>query len=215
MTTTTVRKTADFEVSGQGTAAEWAKADWLPLTPVGGSSPYASRARMLRSDTGMYFLFDCEDRRLTCTMTEDGDDIYEEDVVEVFLWPDQQQVLYFEYELSPLGVELPLLIPNQGGMFMGWQAWHYEGARRVRRATAVRGGPKASLAAVEGWTAEFFVPYGLLRGLAGVPPRPGNVWQANLYRIDYDERPATHWAWCPDTGPNFHNYRGFGTLLFG
>jgi hypothetical protein len=125
-----VRRTADFAVTGDGAAAEWAKADWLPLTPVGGSSAYGSRAKMLYSDTGMYFLFDCEDRRLTCTMTEDGDDIYQEDVVEVFLWPDARQVLYFEYEVSPLGVELPLLIPNQGGMFMGWRPWHYEGPRR-------------------------------------------------------------------------------------
>lgn len=209
-----VRRTADFAVSGDGAAAEWAKADWLPLTPVSGSSAYGSRAKMLYSDTGMYFLFDCEDRRLTCTMTEDGDDIYEEDVVEVFLWPDARQVLYFEYEISPLGVELPLLIPNQGGVFMGWRPWHYEGARKVRRATAVRGGPKAPMAAVEGWSAEFFVPFALLRGLGSVPPARGVLWHGNLYRIDYDESPATHWAWSAASGPNFHNYRGFGTLRF-
>ncbi len=212
--TALVRRTADFEVTGDGAACEWAGADWLPLTRVGGSSAYLSRAKMLYSDTGLYFLFDCEDRRLTCTMRQDGEDIYREDVVEVFLWPDPRQVLYFEYEVSPLGVELPLLVPNQGGIFMGWRPWHYEGPRQVRRATAVRGGPRASMAAVEGWSAEFFIPFALLRGLGGVPPAPGLRWQGNLYRIDYDASPATHWAWSPASGANFHHCRGFGTLRF-
>ena len=105
MTAATVRKATDFEVTGKGSAAEWAQADWLPLSRVGqGNAPYATRAKLLYSDTGMYFLFDCEDRRLTCTMTEDYDEIYKEDVVEVFLWPDESQVLYFEYQNSDHGL---------------------------------------------------------------------------------------------------------------
>jgi len=204
----------DFDVSGGGAAAEWSRAEWLPLAPVSGDAAYATRAKVLCSDAGLYFLFECEDRRLTCTMTEDFGDIYNEDVVEVFLWPDERQVLYFEYEISPLGVELPILVPNRDGLFMGWRPWHYEGERRVRRATAVRGGERAPMAAVEAWTAEFFVPFALLKGLGNVPPRPGARWRANLYRIDYDAEPATHWAWSPASGPNFHNYRGFGTLVF-
>jgi len=214
MTTTAVKRVVDFELTGTGAAPAWNQAEWLPLSPVAGSSEYLTRGKVLYSSQGMYFLMECADKRLTCTMTDDYDDIYEEDVVEVFLWPDEGQVLYFEYEVSPLGVELPLLIPNREGVFMGWRPWHYEGERRVRRATAVRGGPKAPMAEVEGWAAEFFIPFALLKGLGNVPPLPGTSWRANLYRIDYDEAPATLWAWCPDTGPVFHNYRGFGTLAF-
>ena len=211
----TVARTPDFELTGSGTAPEWDAAEWLPLTPVEGAAPYTTRAKALWSATGLYFLFDCPDHRLTCSMADDFDDIYNEDVVEVFLWPDEGQVLYFEYEISPLGVELPILVPNREGVFMGWRPWHYEGERRVRRATAVRGGGKAPMAEVEGWTAECFIPFALFKGLGNVPPRPGVRWRANLYRIDYDELPATHWAWSPASGANFHNVRGFGTLLFG
>jgi hypothetical protein len=210
-----VKRAGDFEVTGKGIAPEWERAEWQPLTPVAGASPYASRAKVLYSETGMYFLFDCEDGRLTCTMTEDYDEIYREDVVEVFLWPDESQVLYFEYEVSPLGVELPLLIPNRGGVFMGWRPWRYVGERKIRKATSVRGGRKALKAPVEGWMAEFFIPFALMKGLGNVPPRPGMRWRANLYRIDYDLTPATHWAWSPATGANFHNTPGFGTFVFG
>jgi len=210
-----VRKADDFEVTGAGTASAWQAADWQALRCLGpGSATYATRVKALYSVTGLYLLFDCEDRTLTCTMPNDCDDIFREDVVEVFLWPDEAQALYFEYEISPLGVELPILVPNHEGSFMGWRPWHYEGDRRIRRATSVRGGPKASLAAVEAWTAEFCIPFALLRGLGNTPPVTGTKWRANMYRIDYDSSPATHWAWCERTGCNFHRFRDFGTIIF-
>ena len=147
-------------------------------------------------------------------MTRDGDDLYREDVVEIFLWPDESQPLYFEYEISPLGVELPILVANHEGQFHGWLPWHYTGPRAVRRATSVRGGPKAAGASVEGWTAEFFVPFALFMGMGNIPPTRGSRWRANLYRIDHDQAPFSQWAWCPDTGPTFHRYSAFGTFLF-
>ena len=213
---TEIKKTADFEITGDGAGAEWDQTDWNALTRVGnGTSAFLARAKILYSETGLYFLFDSEDRKLTCSMTEDFDDIYTEDVVEVFLWPDESQPVYFEYEISPLGVELPILISNRDGVYMGWRPWHYEGDRKTRTATAARGGDRAPMASVEGWTAEFFIPFALLKGLGNTPPKPGTTWRANMYRIDYDEEPATHWAWSPDTGANFHRYQGFGTFVFG
>jgi len=211
----TVPRVNDFEVTGDGRDANWARADWQALTRVGaGTSTHATKAKVLYSERGIYFLVDCEDRQLTCTLQEDNADLYKEDVVEVFLWPDESQPLYFEYEISPLGYELPLLVPNDHGAYHGWLPWHYEGGRRIRKATSVRGGPKAALARVSGWTSEFFIPFALLTGLGRVPPRPGTTWRGNVFRMDYDASPVSHWAWCPDTGAAFHSFHGFGTLQF-
>ena len=209
-----VKKTDDLEVTGGGTAPEWRAAEWHPLTRVSGDSPYATRTKLLYSQTGIYFLVDCEDKKLTCTMTEDFANIFQEDVVEVFLWPNEGDNVYFEYEISPLGVELPILVANNGGGFMGWLPWNYNGGRKTRKATAVRGGPKASMADVEGWTTEFFIPFALLRGLGNVPPQSGIAWRANIYRIDYDAAEPSQWAWDENTGANFHNFREFGTIVF-
>jgi len=210
----TVRKTNDFQLTGNGDAPEWQPAQWQPLTRVNGDAPYAARAKVIYSDSGIYFLVECEDRHLTCTMTEDFDDIYTEDVVEVFLWPRQDEPFYFEYEISPLGVELPILVGNHEGLgFMGWRPWKYDGDRKTRKATAVHGGEKKSMAAVQAWTAEFFIPFALLKGLGGVPPKAGDKWRANIFRIDYDNG-VTQWCWEPRTGTNFHNFRQFGTFLF-
>lgn len=205
----------DFEVTGSGEAPAWAGAAWERLARVGeGPGDYATRVKTAYSPTGLYVLFDCEDTRLTCTMTQDNDDLFREDVVELFLWTDERQPLYFEYEISPLGVELPILVSNSGGSFHGWLPWHYEDGRRIRARTSVRGGAAVPLAAVTGWMAEVFIPFALFQGLGNCPPHRATTWRANFYRIDYDEAPASQWAWCERTGPHFHNYKGFGTIRF-
>ena len=56
-------------------------------------------------------------------------DLWTEDVVEIFFWPDEEMPVYFEYELSPRNYELPILVPNKAGSFLGWRPWKYEGER--------------------------------------------------------------------------------------
>jgi hypothetical protein len=156
---------------------------------------------------------EAEDSAITATMNEDFLDLWNEDVFEFFLWPDERYPVYFEYEISPLGYELPILIPNFDGQFLGWRPWHYDGSRKTQKATTTTGGPKRSGARVKGWTAEVFVPYELLRPLQNVPPRPGTKWRANFYRVDYDDAKNTSWDWAR-VGPSFHEFQKFGTLIF-
>ena len=156
---------------------------------------------------------DGTDRTLTATMTEDFMDLWKEDVFEVYLWPDERYPVYFEYEISPLNRELPIIIPNFGGQFLGWRPWHYEGKRKTRKATSAVGGELKSGAAVKGWKAEVFIPYELLTPLQNVPPKAGSRWRANFYRMDYDDGKTTSWDWAP-VGPSFHEFRKFGTLVF-
>jgi len=214
MTKTIVKHVADFALTGAGENPAWGRAEWLPLTKVNGMSEYSSKAKVLYSDTGIYFHVDNEDKQLTCSALNDFDNLYTEDVVEVFLWTEEAHPVYFEYEISPLDAELPILISNSGSRFHGWLPWHFEGARRTRHATWIRGGEKQPMAAVQGWQTEFFFPFALFAGLENVPPAPGATWRANIYRIDYDSGQAAQWAWCPDTGSNFHAYRQFGVFEF-
>ncbi|HEV7350286.1 carbohydrate-binding family 9-like protein [Telluribacter sp.] len=209
----TVRKTPDFEVNGKGTHTNWSRAEWFTLTQQRAAGPQlTTRAKVLYSATGMYFLMECEDRKLTATLTEDFADLYNEDVVEVFLWTDQSVPVYLEYELSPLDYELLIMVPNIEGKFYGWRPWHYEGAQKVRHATSVQGGEKKSGSAITGWTAEFFIPYSVMKPIVLAPPTPGTRWRGNLYRIDYDAGMSA-WSW-QKTRTNFHDYQRFGTFVF-
>jgi hypothetical protein len=139
--------------------------------------------------------------------------LWEEDVYEVFFWTDESAPLYFEYEISPLAFEVPILVSNNNGIFMGWLPWFYLNDRRIRKATSATGGPKEKGAAVEGWTAEFYIPYGLFKGVNNAPPGPGTRWRGNFYRMDHDEGRKTQWEWAP-VGSTFHDYRNFGILQF-
>ena len=215
MNTLDISRTDDFPVTGDGASPAWSQAAWQPLTRVGdGPATYPSRFKTLYSDTGIYFLCEGGDRRLTSTLAGDNLDLYNEDVFEVFLWTDEEQPLYFEYEISPLDHQLPILVPNHGGRFHGWLPWRGTGARAIRHATAARGGPKEPLAAVEGWSAEFFIPFALFQGLGNERALPGTRWRANVYRIDYDSGSASHWAWNPEISGTFHDFRHFGAFRF-
>ena len=209
-----VRKTEDFVINGRGDASAWTKANWERLhlrSPDG--HRYETRIKMLYSGTGLYVLMDAEDRTVTATMNEDFLDLWNEDVFEFFFWPDERYPVYFEYEISPLGFELPILIPNFGGEFLGWRPWHYEGERKTQKATTVEGGHKRPGTSVTGWKAEVFVPYDLLKPLQNVPAQPGMRWRANFYRVDYDDGKKTSWDWAK-VGSSFHEFEKFGTLIF-
>lgn len=209
-----IKKADDFEIDGTGTAPEWEKTSWVILPfRHGPESSLKTRTKVLYSEKGIYFLFECEDKVLTATYTEDFANLFNEDVVEVFLWTDENYPIYFEYELSPLNYELPILIPNIEGNAAGWRPWHYEGEKKTRHATSVKGGKKESGATISQWTAEFFIPYILLRPLQNVPPEKGTTWRANMYRIDYDGEEFKSWQWHPTSG-SFHEFEKFGTFVF-
>jgi len=138
-----IRQTEDFTINGRGDASAWKQAAWEPLhLRVTDGHQYRTRVKMLYSRTGLYILMEAEDRTITAKMKEDFLDLWNEDVFEFFLWPDERYPVYFEYEISPLGYELPILIPNFGGEFLGWRPWHYEGERKTQKGHYGRGRPE-------------------------------------------------------------------------
>ncbi len=205
-----VKHTTDFYITGDGSAYNWASVEWLKLPQRSGKVSYETQVKILYSDSGIYCLYRCEDKKISATMKEDFLDIYEEDVVEAFFWTDEALPIYFEYELSPLNYELPILVPNLKGKFFGWRPWHYEGSRRTKHATHVINNNENT---VTYWTAEFFIPYRLLNPMSNVPPEKGTRWRANFYRIDYDSGEAT-WQWQQVSKKSFHDYEKFGTIEF-
>lgn len=205
----TIKQTVNFDISGSGDAKEWNTANWIGLQRRKGTAGYTTRAKLLYSNTGIYGLFSCEDKKITATLQEDFARLWEEDVVEIFLWTDETIPVYFEYELSPLNYELPILVPNFEGDFLGWRPWQYEGERKIRHATKIVKDPTG---AVTEWRAEFFIPYALLKPLKNVPPEKGTEWRMNMYRNDFDEE-YTSWSWKP-VQTNYHDYERFGLIRF-
>ena len=168
---------------------------------------------MLYSTTGLYFLMDGTDKTLTATMNEDFMDLWNEDVFEVFLWTDERHPVYFEYRdlaaQSRAADHRPQLrrpVPGLAALALRRRPPDPQEHQHRRRT-------EESRAAIDGWRAEFFIPYALLQPLQNVPPKPGTVWRANFYRMDYDGGKRTQWEWAP-VGESFHEYQKFGDLVF-
>ncbi len=208
-----IRKTDDFKLSGAGSDSHWNKASWVRI-PLLKADPkgYETKAKLLYSDTGIYFLFFCEDKKITATLQADFLELWNEDVIEVFLQPDPAVPSYFEYELSPLNFELPIVIHNEKGNLNSWMPFNYISDRKTRHIVTVQGGAQKSGANIQSWTSEIFIPYKLLKPVLIKAPTSGTRWKGNLYRIDYD-RDQTLFAWQPNSG-SFHEYEKFGFLQF-
>lgn len=221
-----IKHTNDFFITGDGSNANWQAAKWNIITQHDkktlaqnnwdvSSLPdkdiqYKTEFKILYSDSGIYCLFRCEDSVVTATHKADFTELYNEDVVEVFLQPDAIAPVYFEYELSPLNFELPLLIQNNEGRFAAWLPYMYQGERRVQH--AVHTGDTNEKTNRFTWTAEMFIPYTLIAPMKNVPPQKGMQWRANFYRIDYDRNPV-YSSWQL-TKQSYHDPEKFGVLVF-
>jgi hypothetical protein len=214
-----VKQTKDFTVVGDGSHENWDQAKWINLDQRANhdrTNGLSTRLKVLYSEKGMYFLFQSEDEVLSATFESDFEELWYEDVVEIFLWTDDSRPHYFEYEVSPLNYELPLIVSNIEGELLHWipfaNSYHVEHDRYIHHKTSVQGGEKESGAKIESWTAEIFIPFKVLHPLENIFPVSGTKWKANFYRIDYDYG-MTPWSWQPYE-TNFHDYGNFGTILF-
>jgi hypothetical protein len=195
---------------------EQALVDWpwhtvapLPaLQLANGSGPALQQTvvRLCCSDEALYVRFDCQDRDIWATYQQDGDPIYNEEVVEIFIAPGAETpARYFEFEISPDGVVFAVVADNPhsdrasltiapwdvGNSLVYWESQRYDDEQR--------------------WEAIIEMPWRELIPLGQTP----KLWRANFYRI---ERPRTGEAefscWSPTlTDPaDFHKPERFGLL---
>jgi hypothetical protein len=187
---------------------------WDEITPgvlyevVTGAKPrLETRFRACWTGDALLVRFECEDDHVVATMERRDDPIYEEDVVEVFLDLAGTGKVYYEFELSPKGVEFDALIHNNlDGHKKVDVAWDAKGLR-----TSVSDG-------AEGWKHyDLRIPFADLTDEQEQVkvPQHGTEWSWNLYRIDDDTEGQRHyWAWSPTGAVNFHVPQRFGTLVF-
>lgn len=203
----------DFELTYQN-IEKFGSAMWNRMERVGGEKTYATMFKILYSDSGLYFLICCEDKKISSTMQKDGDDLYTEDVLEIFLQPDPEHPVYLEYEISPLNKELVLMVSHNGENFYGWLPFHYYGARKAEHIIWCGEEESGEQNCRLIWRAMIYIPFALLEGVMPERPSAGTVWKGNLYRIDYDEDDVSRYAFRTECGTDFHDYKKFEDLIF-
>jgi len=207
------RATATLDVP-MGRRLDWRSAATARLRPVGDDDDVPPTTVALLADANALTVrFTCRATRLSAHMLNDGDPLYLEDVVEVFLWPGNDPAVYLEYEVSPLGRDLCLLCCQREGRITRSRPWGTASAEKPSCTVTVHGGPQQPMAAVRSWSAELRIPFAALAGVAAAPT-PGTQWRANCYRIDHADGTPRHLAWAPPPMIDFHHLDSFGTITF-
>ncbi|HEY8121365.1 MAG TPA: carbohydrate-binding family 9-like protein [Myxococcota bacterium] len=213
------RISARVPIDGDLAKAPWTGLAPVPLAPSHGRDPgNASRSvqptalRVCHDGARLYVAFDCADRDVWGSYRGRNERIYDEEVVEAFLAPSGDPRRYFELESSPRGAYWEGIIDNPDGRRssmrtnLDWECAGWQRGIRVRGTLDVRDDVD------DGWSVEWAIPFA---ALGAAPPRAGERWRANFYRID-QANGGEYSAWAPTLAvpPEFHAPDRFGVLEF-
>lgn len=173
----------------------------------GSPSPLKSEARLVYDDRFLYFAFRFEDPNIWATMKRRDEHLWTEEVFEVFVQADPAQTSYLELELNPLGtlIDIFLVSFRKALHFESWNSEKIAWAVQVEGTVDGRPGDK-------GWTSEIALPLEDVVPAPNIPPKPGDRWRLNFYRVEKLPESA-YLSWSP-TGKDFHKTALFGEIVF-
>jgi len=160
-------------------------------------------------DAYLTVLFSASDDHVAASHFRHDAPLYEEDVVELFLAPEDPRD-YYEIEVSPVGTVFDARIHSPDGMRATMttdRAWTCEGLIAAVRQIVESGGAISIDTLLR-------VPFAALGRPA---PRAGETWRANFFRIDRHPALGDEFsAWQPTlrVPADFHLPDVFGTLRF-
>jgi hypothetical protein len=200
-------------IDGRANDPTWESAPGIELVTLveGEQTRQRTVARLLWDDAYLYVAFVCEDHDIWGITTERDQPIYEQEVVEVFVDDDCDDYSYVEIEINPLNAVLDLFMFWRDDRRRALWDWNSEG---LISAVAVDGDPTRRGTPDRFWSVEMAIPLADFMTAPHLPPRPGDVWHFNLYRIDRAESGDEYQAWSPAGRLNNHTPERFGRLLF-
>ena len=167
-----------------------------------------TEAKMLWDDQNLYFGFQCEDTDLFATMKVRDQHLWEEEVVEIFIDPDNDQLNYIELEINPLNTFLDLFVLKPI-VPIPYESYNIP----AKWAVKVNGTVNNSADKDKGWTVELSLPLKEAVTAPHLPPNEGDKWRLNLYRIE--RKPKEEYsAWSPTLVSSYHTPARFGEITF-
>jgi hypothetical protein len=163
----------------------------------------------------LYVAFVCEDSDIWATMKQRDEHLWEEEVVEVFVDPDEDGKDYKEFEVNPLNNVVDLNIPQPAhGNLEAAIAWDCRGWKTAVRVEGTVGSRQDKDAR---WVCEMAIP---LRDLAPPDAQPlvRTTWRVNFYRIDrpnkQDPKQDIEFSAWSAVQKGYHEPQRFGFLTF-
>ena len=203
-------------------SAPWSRA--APMHPFRRADGHAAArrqtlAKLLWDDEALHALFVCDDDNIWSPYCNHNDPLFDGEVVELFLDPEDRRTRYFEFEVSPRNVLFAATIDHFGG---DPPRTHYTcdlDISALGSRVEVDGRLGDPTRPDRRWSVWLRIPFRLLGGRAA--PRPGERWKANLFRIDRQgagpdgpEDEFSCWSSPCTDPPAFHVPEAFGILDF-
>lgn len=201
-------------IDGKLDDAAWAQAAQVELTQSydGRPAQRKTRARLLYDDANVYLAFDCDDPDVWGTLKNKDDAIYNEEVVEAFFDANGDGKSYNEVQVSPHNVNFDAAFVARRSDLPTAMKWE----SGMQTAVQVRGTLDNDGDQDQGWSAEMRVPISSLMEVPNVPPKKGDVWRFNIYRLEHHVRrqQIEGQSFAPLFAGDFHHLPRFGRLVF-
>ncbi len=199
------------------TLLEARQEDWAGAERIAwGPDAVATSFRALWSDAGLFVRYDVTDPSPWYTLTKRDERLWNEEVVELFLDVGATGRSYAEVEWNPANTVVDLWVDRPENRYD--KAWDWSGLEsrvQTRKDEAGR---------TTGWTVVSFLPWAAPTAKApagtAVPPKPGDRWRFNVFRIERPGGPAEPekdvqlLAWSPTGGRSFHVPSAFRQIVF-
>jgi hypothetical protein len=207
------RTTGPIKIDGVLDEPDWKRAPMVLLgrSIDGGPTKYRTEARLLWDDEFLYVSFVSQDEDVWSDFTKHDDKIYTQEAVEIFIDADGDGKTYNELEIAPTNATFDAYFPaRREGMDLSWESG-------MVSAVKVDGTLNNPSDVDKSWTAEAKIPIAKLAAVPHVPPRVGDKWRINLYRLDWHTNRKVNEgsAFSPLYMGDFHNLPRFGWLEFG
>jgi hypothetical protein len=206
-----LRVAEPIKVDGRLDEAAWTQAPSVGKfvnNRDGTPSQHKTEARVLYDDNFIYFSFRSQDENIWSTFKQRDQHLWLEEVVEVFVQADPQVPNYIELEVNPLGTMLDIYLLDTRKP-LHYESWNSE---RLQWGVQVAGTVDGKAGDRE-WTCEMALPIEDVVTAPHRPPKPGDRWRMNLYRVERLPG-AAELAWSPTLQDDFHILPRFGEIIF-
>lgn len=221
-------------IDGRLDEPSWQRAPWthafVDIEADDAAEPphLETRAKIIWDAEFLYIAADLEEPHLWATLRKRDDLVYHDNDFEVFIDPDGDTHMYYEFEMNVFGTvwDLFLVKPDRdGGPYVS--SWDISG---MEAAVEVWGTVNEPRDEDEGWFVELAFPWAVLGECANrpVPPRDGDQWRLNLRRVQWplaverdgegyakiDGGSPQHWVWSPQGIDDMHYPEQWGYVQF-
>lgn len=205
-----IKTTAAPVIDGKVDDEVWGKAEELLFYDnfTGSPDKLGTWAKLAYDDEYLYFAFSVTDENIWSTFKNRDEHLWTEEVVEVFIQADQKHPNYIELEVNPLGTMLDIYLIDirKPIKYESWNSARMQWAVQIDGTVDGEPGDRS-------WTCEIALPHEDVVTAANIPPKPGDRWGMNLYRVE--SRPdSAGLAWSPTRKRDFHVPSMFGTIVF-